>query len=244
MRIEYHHTGREHMESFGGFLYPNRENVQSKIDKFNREEEAIETALALLIGRYPLNTEIREVYVKVKVLNVLYATQILGIGKVAERIVECAIDSRLERGDPDVVAAIANVQFKGKNRCNYSFATKYCSWHRPEKYPIFDSRVAACLVAYRSQGLPDPFAKFVGDDLWNYLKFLDVVKAFRTRYHLEDFSFKDIDKFLYETGSDYFNWKEAARTPVPTPGSHGIDALERLSVAYMNSSTGTMQRNI
>jgi hypothetical protein len=200
------------MEFFSGFRYPSRANVQAKVDQFDREEEVIETALALLIERYPLNTNISEVYVKVKILNVLYSTQILGIGAVAERIVECAIDPRLERGDPEVVAAIANVQYKDKKRCNYSFATKYCSWHRPEEYPIFDSRAVASLQAYRSQEPSKPFAKFVRDDLWDFPKFCGVITKFREDFELEDFSVKDIDKFLYETGSDYFNWKEARAT--------------------------------
>jgi hypothetical protein len=193
------------------FVQPSLQNVQKRVDQFNREEEAVETALALLIGRFPLNTRFQDVSVKVKVLNVLYSTQILGVGIVAARIVECAIDQHLDCGDPEVVKTIARVQFKGKNRFNYSFATKYCSWHRPELYPIFDSRVLASLVAYR---LRDRFAKFIQDDLWDYRKFLDVMNAFRTHYQLEAFSFKDIDKFLYETGSDYFSAKDAARPPV------------------------------
>jgi hypothetical protein len=108
------------------------------------------------------------------------------------------------------VDAIANVQFKGKNRRFYSFATKYCSWHRPERYPIFDSRVLVSLCAYRKQY---SFARFIQDDLWDYRKFRAIIEDFRIRFHLEDFSFKDIDKFLYQTGSEYFQSKEATRTP-------------------------------
>jgi hypothetical protein len=34
---------------------------------------------------------------------------------------------------PEVVDEIANISVPRKrDRCHFSFATKYCSWHRPE----------------------------------------------------------------------------------------------------------------
>jgi len=204
------------------FEEPNNANVQARVDQFDREEAAIETALALLIAKFPFNTQIDIVSLKVRVLNLLYSTQILGVYTVAAQIVKCDIDSRIDSGDPELVAAIANVQFKGKNRCFYSFATKYCSWHRPELYPIYDSRAVASLCAYRNQ---HRFAEFIQDDLWDFRKLRDVIVRFRSRFHLEEFSFKDIDKFLYEVGRGYFESKKAA-TP-STVGAEFIPLSER-----------------
>jgi hypothetical protein len=189
------------------FEEPNPKNVLARVAQFNREEAAIETALALLIERFPLNRQIDIVALKVRVLNLLYSTQILGVYPVAAHIFECDIDSRLDSGDPDLVSVIANVQFKGKNRCNYSFATKYCSWHRPELYPIFDSRAVASLCAYRKKYR---FANFIQNDLWDYRKFREVIGQFRSHFDLGEFSFKNIDKFLYEVGRSYFESKAMA----------------------------------
>lgn len=61
--------------------------------------------------------------------------------EVAKVIKDAAIDPLLESGDPKVVGKITKVTYTGKTRWNYSFATKYCSWHRADRYPIFDSRV-------------------------------------------------------------------------------------------------------
>jgi hypothetical protein len=65
------------------FEEPTPKNVEARVDQFNREEEAIETALALLLERFPLNTQKDVVSLKVRVLNLLYATQILGVSAVA-----------------------------------------------------------------------------------------------------------------------------------------------------------------
>ena len=45
----------------------------------------------------------------------------------------------------------------GKTRNHYSFASKYCSHHFPEDYPIFDSYVEKMLRFYAKA---DQFASF------------------------------------------------------------------------------------
>jgi hypothetical protein len=46
----------------------------------------------------------------------------------------------------------------------------------------------------------DGFSAFDHQDLWIYEKFVDIVAAFRNRYELNRFTFRDIDKFLWLTG--------------------------------------------
>lgn len=180
---------------------PALEVVNSRIKQFNDDNEHAEKALTLLLDRFPTNTEMPDVLLKVAAINALYNTQIRGIHAVSEHIVTCGIDSRLDQGDAAVVDAIASVFFNGKPRCNYSFATKYCSWHRPDLYPIYDSRVDFCLREYAT--VPNPFATFRAADLWQYARFRELLKIFREHYGLSSINFKNLDKFLYVIGDEY-----------------------------------------
>ena len=86
-----------------------------------------------------------------------------------------------------------------KERNSFSFATKYCSWHKPDLYPIWDSRVQTYLGWLQKES---DFAK--GFDVnaahWTYDEFRGAMNALRERYRLASFTFKDIDKFLWLEG--------------------------------------------
>jgi hypothetical protein len=90
---------------------------------------------------------------------------------LANHIVELGIDPLLDKGSLEVVERIAQ---SGTKRY-YSFATKYCSWHRPNVYPMWDRNVDECLWAYQKQ---DAFATFKRQQLTTqYQKHVDVVMA-------------------------------------------------------------------
>jgi hypothetical protein len=178
---------------------PIREFVEEEIAKFDSENGVIEAALTDLVATYRRNVDLGHILLKVSAINTLYSTQIRGVFAVAEEIRKKEIDARLDTGDLNVVDQISSVDFGGKQRCNYSFATKYCSWHRPEFYPIYDSRVDYVLRVYAKQ---NAFSKFTQETLWNYSEFHRVVSDFRHSFGLEHYSFKETDKFLYQLGSD------------------------------------------
>ena len=106
------------------------------------------------------------------------------------------IDSALDSGSLEIVDRIAEVEVQGKKRHFYSFAAKYCSWHRQDYYPIYDSFVDIYLWRLQKR---DHFAPFfsANADLWTYPSFHRVVLAFRDHYGLGSFTFKQIDKFLW-----------------------------------------------
>jgi hypothetical protein len=115
----------------------------------------------------------------------------------------------LAQGSLDVIDEIAVITLKGKKKRNYSFATKYCSWHRPDVYPIFDSYVERLLWTYRQQ---DRFAEFKRGESWHYPHYKEIIERFRAYYDLGQFSFKELDKFLWLYGIEVF----AARvSPIP-----------------------------
>jgi hypothetical protein len=185
---------------------PDEELVLAMISQFEKENEADESGLTQLLAHFPGNTDRGQVAIKVVAINALYNTQLRYLRTVAQFICDAQIDAQLATGSSDAVNLIEKVPCdNGKTRWNYSFATKYCSWHRPDCYPIYDSRVDYCL---RSYALMSHFEDFKQDALWDYKAFRDIVDSFRTHYHLEKFTYKKLDMFLYQLGDRYFNETE------------------------------------
>lgn len=173
-------------------------------------DEKIDVALRTLFDEVmPNNTDVGEVAVKAAALNELYKTGILAVSQVATHIVQLGIDARLAKDtvDADLVAAIATVVIGGKERHNYAFATKYCSFHRPDVYPIYDSLVRGVLNTLLQQG--ETFDSFGPGERWgtdplsygsilrDYPIWCRSIIKFRTHYGLEAFSIREIDKYLW-----------------------------------------------
>ena len=176
---------------------PNAELVGASIKRFDREHELVESTLAELFAQYPDNSDLRHVLLKVVAVNTLYHSCIYALETVARHIHEHGkeIDAALASGSLGIVDTIAKVRVQGRVHNFFSFATKYCSWHQPEKFPIYDSRVDRYLWTLQTE---HPFAPaFIHPHLWDYPKFHNIVVAFRDFHGLSEFSFKDIDKFLY-----------------------------------------------
>ena len=132
------------------------------------------------------------------VLNALYGTRIMRIDKIARHICELDIDDRLKVGDSQIVDQIAKVTIKGKERRNYSFASKYCSFHQPMLYPIYDSIVDRILRAYQRQ---DRFLSQPLGDLKDYRRFKEVLEKFVSFYeNAGKPSWRELDYFLHDYG--------------------------------------------
>lgn len=157
-----------------------------------------EKALSLLFhNTYPNNVIIEHVLVKCSVLNDFYGTNIYGIYPIAECIVGLDTDKRLDKGDLSLVDDIANATF----RRNYSFATKYCSHHRPDFFPIYDYYVDRVLNYFRKV---DSYANFASGSLTDYPTFFSAVEKFRRYYGLDEFNLKEIDQYLWLLGKEFF----------------------------------------
>ena len=174
-------------------------------EKFDKDNEAFENALNQLFSKFPKNSETAHVLLKAVTLNALYSTQIPlysgripTIFEVVDHIVKLGIDPTLDQGSPGVVYDIARIEAPNKGvHFNYSFATKYCSWHRPDFYPIYDSRVDEYLWHLQNLGWIEPFQR---QSLKTYSAFKKRVTDFQNKYCLEQFNFKQIDKFMYYEG--------------------------------------------
>jgi hypothetical protein len=156
----------------------------------------------LFTKTYPLNDDLNEVLIKVCALNDFYSTSIYYPVQVAKHIVSLQLDKKLMIKDPKVVNEIASVQVKKDKLINYySFATKYCSHHHPTLYPIYDSYVDKLLMHFKKE---DNFFEFKKSDLKIYENFKNILEKFRIFYDLEDYDLKQIDKYLWQAGKEYF----------------------------------------
>jgi hypothetical protein len=193
-------------------IAPTPEDVQAQITEFDLENAVLERALRELFDRYPTNADEHTVLLKVVCLNRLYNTKLFAVHDMARHINKRhdIIDRGIRDGSAEIVALIAVLKTTDdKERNNYSFATKFCSWHRPELFPIYDSRVDEYLWAMKKQH------KFCAEfrhryDLYEYKSFRKIVEAFREFFGIKR-GVKDLDKFLYKAGEKLLQAQQAAK---------------------------------
>lgn len=169
------------------------------LEDYHLQEDALDRLFFTLC---PDNENISDILLKVSVLNDFYSTNIFKVYPVAKHILALHIDERLQRGDVTLVDDIKAVTINGKALSFYSFATKYCSHHKPLDYPIYDSYVDEVLRYYRKA---DRFASFQNGDLKEYASFKAILEAFRAFYHLDKYNLKELDKYLWQLGKKHFN---------------------------------------
>lgn len=184
---------------------PNKNIIKEYLVKWdNLEDHYIwqESSLDKLFHKdYKYNTDLNEILIKCSCLNDFYSTNIFLIYPVAKNIFDLKIDKRLEQGDPSLVNDIARVNISGKEKTFYSFASKYCSHHNNIEFPIYDYFVDRMLIYFQKK---DKFSNFKKDDLKDYVKFKNILIDFKKFYDIDEFNLRDIDKYLWIAGKEYF----------------------------------------
>lgn len=183
---------------------PSKEEVEIYLEKWDSLDNYVlqERALNKLFMKvYPNNTDINDILIKCSSLNDFYSTNIFSIFPVAKHILELNIDKRLKSADTSLVNDIAKVTINGKDKRFYSFATKYCSHHFPEDYPIYDSFVEKCLLYFNKK---DKFDSFIKEDLKDYAKYKTILLNFKKYYDIDQYTLKDIDRYLWQLGKKHF----------------------------------------
>ncbi|HXE41565.1 MAG TPA: hypothetical protein VN516_00975, partial [Candidatus Baltobacteraceae bacterium] len=161
--------------------------IDSYLKKWDTLENYMlqEKSLGLLFNELCLgNKKLEHVLLKVTALNQFYSTNIFDTYSVAKHILKLDIDQRLQNHDHFLVNELALITIKGKKKNFYSFASKYCSHHIPETFPIYDSFVEKMLFYYADE---DSFASFTKTDLKQYGNFVQIIMAFQKFYGLEKF---------------------------------------------------------
>ena len=168
------------------------------LKNYKLQEDALDKLFFELL---PSNEEISDILLKVATLNDFYSTNIFSIYPVAEHILDSNIDSRLKTFDETLVEEIQSVAIGDKTWNFYSFASKYCSHHNPEEYPIYDSYVEKVLCYFRDR---DGFSNFKTLELKDYKKFKDTLVEFKYFYGLDKYDLKKIDRYMWQLGKEYF----------------------------------------
>ena len=165
-----------------------------------------------------------EVEIKAKLLNMFYSTGIQAIDSMVRNIMSIKdIDIILKKPKycKGLVDAIANLKLKDdKKRNNYSFATKYCALHQPDKYPIYDSIVAAIFTKLMTTDQLPPYKRKrkksdISSDTYmtqgefeerlrDYDFFVKVYDTFMKDYGLKksEFSYRNVDWYLWGSYKD------------------------------------------
>jgi len=186
-------------------ITPSTEQIELYLKKWDSLDNYVlqESSLRKLFTvTYPKNNDMDDVLIKVCSLNDFYSTNIFSPFAVAKRIVELEIDSRLDANDFTLVNDIAIVKVSDSKCINfYSFATKYCSHHKLEDFPIYDSFVEKMLMYFKKK---DKFYRFKKDDLKDYPTYREILRQFSKYYSLERYSLKQLDVYLWQAGKKYF----------------------------------------
>ena len=183
---------------------PCKEEVERYLRKWN-EDETISlhssTLKLLFEDLFPENKKREHILIKVNTLNDFYSAGVLykEIIPLTDHIYELDIDEDLKRGKADLVCKIMNAK---DVRRVYSFASKYCSHHNPEAYPIFDSYVKKVLIHFRNE---NPSFNFKNDQLYNYKDFKGILESFKKEYGLNEYGFKELDIYLWQLGKEYYS---------------------------------------
>ncbi len=186
---------------------PTLDFVEHYIHTYNNSDAGTSNrALSNLVCAFPTNDSLEPVLCKVAAINGLYSTGIGGIYAVAQNILRQQIDSKLVLHDVDLVNQIAPTQFSGgKIRRNFSFATKYCHFHAPDAFPIYDSYVRRLLWAYIKR---DSFVHFKSASAFqnileaDYGQYKMLISTFQQFYGLGRLGFAELDKFLWLYGKE------------------------------------------
>lgn len=183
-------------------IHISREGLEQSLSDWNNNSKVQlnEKSLKKLFREtYPLNHDVEEINIKVSALNTLYSTQLRSYTfNVTQHIYALKIDRRLQEGDITLIDDIIKTpRGEGKYFRCYSFATKYCSFHRPDVYPIYDSYVDGLLQFLQER---DKFAGEVKVNNRDYSTYVSTIKAFQKYYHLEDCDLKSVDKYLWQLG--------------------------------------------
>ncbi|WP_318463959.1 hypothetical protein [Photobacterium leiognathi] len=168
------------------------------LDSYSLQEKSLENLFKKFC---PQNDKIEDVLLKVSALNDFYSTNIYDTYSVSKHILSLNIDEKLNQGCLDLVDEIAPIKINGTTRRFYSFTTKYCSHHRPDDYPIYDSYVEKMLMHFKKR---DSFCQFKKYELKNYRRFVEIIKEFSRYYSLNEFSLREIDIYLWLAGKEYF----------------------------------------
>lgn len=155
------------------------------------------------------NTDPEKVKGKIEKLNAHYSVRVYRDHQEIMRDVICEldIDEALRAGDVGLVGRIVTkggerIERKGgKKRLYYSFVTKYCAFHNPPEYCLFDRYARTALKTLTGWKLTDIGCR--GYQLRCYPQYHHAMETFQQQAELTERSFRGIDHYLWFKGQGY-----------------------------------------
>jgi len=127
---------------------------------------AADRAVRHAFSIFPTSRSRHGVLLKIAALRAIWGAGVFDTYAMADHILHLQrLDKWLRRGDDRAVARIRQghgIRPSGRRRelDLYSFATKYCHWHRPDLYPMYDYYVDRALKRLNRWR---PFTDSIGD---------------------------------------------------------------------------------
>lgn len=182
----------------GGMQRPTRELILNTVADSDDSYKAYDRAILKMIAAMPSCGTYEDCLVKVTVINKLYATNILDVHSMALKIAELDFDRRCKMGDLTLVHDVAQHRYGNNKNYNYSFATKFCCFHSPGAFPIFDSVVRYCTAKLNRHWKFSPIRVY---QYWEYDLWKQHIDCFRSFAQADDLDYKTVDKFLWLCGT-------------------------------------------
>lgn len=177
---------------------PTRKNIEAA--RYIRHElmtwKHSDTLLYNEFRRLDKNVNLLEVTHKVSILDYLYncrLTRSISHTKAAEAIVGAKIDDDLRNGDSvklvERIATLSGPKRENQRRLNIGtvFASKYCHFHAPDRFPIYDQ--------YARRGLIDLLGTHFPERDYRQMK-----KGVDELTSATGLSYKEIDEYLWLYG--------------------------------------------
>lgn len=172
-----------------------------KLEDYREQEGAVQ----LVFQTWPENKNIKHILAKVSILNDFFGLHIIDTYTVAKQVLKRNIDNPLKKDDENIVNEIASITMRnGRPRRMYAFASKYCSHHQPNHFPIYDYFVEKVLIHWRENSDFGKFHDFTNQSLKDYPKFKKTIDKFIEYFKLGNYTYKEIDIYLWLTGKKYF----------------------------------------
>ena len=147
----------------------------------------------------PKNTDLREVLLKTTAVGDPDCTMREANHDMASNIVSLNIDHRLSTLDTQLVNEIAELGTADRNKYFYTFATRYCNYHSPKAYPIYDKLSSEILLLFfqkvKDQDLAD-------NTLLDYGQYKQAMEEFSKSFQVKGLDYWELDKFLWLYGND------------------------------------------
>ncbi len=180
---------------------PNKENIDTAI-KIRDEMLSWNQVDDLLLREFCINKENKDLHqigYKIELVNKLYNCNLkMNKREVAEEIGKLEIDDRFhDKAPEDLVQVIADIKFPEiyKRSVGLVFSSKYCHFHDPYSFPIYDrfARIA----------LSNLIGKNKNYYLNNYSQFKNDLDELMSNLDWES-SYKELDKYLWLYGQWLF----------------------------------------